>query len=163
MISLILNLHFYISLNKENENNLNNMRARALATLGSELTTITYFLDRFVDTMNYSIIHEEVQWAIARAEWEADVCTQGLSENSVPMYDELRRTAKVMENYFVWYLYGPINTTKVLEVTPLLYQIGHSFSGLDMLKDKNPLEYLYNSSVETVIRNCQQVQDMIQH
>ena len=162
IISLTLNFHFYINLSKETENNLNNMRARALATLGSELATMAYFLDRFVDTMNYSIIHEEVRWAIPRAGWEADICTQGLSENSEPMYYELRRTAGVMENYFVLDLYGPLNATKVLEIAQLLYQIADSFSGLDLLKDKDLLEYLHNSDVETVIRNCQQVQDIIQ-
>ena len=66
-----------------------------------------------------------------------------------------------MENCFVWD--GSINVTKVPGITQLLYQIGNSFSGLDVLKDEDPLKHLYGSDVETVIHNCQQLQDIIQH
>ena len=163
IVSLILNLHFYVNLNKESENNFNNIRARALATLGSELATMAYFLDRFVSTMNYSIIHEEIKWAIPRAGWEVDICTQGLSENSALLYYELRRTISFMESYFVFHSYGTLNTTKVQQITPLLRQIANSFAGLYLLKDQDPIRNLSNSDAETVISNCQQVQDIIQH
>ena len=111
VISVILNLHYYVNMHQENQNVLCNMRARALASYGSEVVTVAYFLEEYLATLNLDIIDKEVSWGLVRAEWEAEICTQGLSEDSGIMYYELRSTASKLTGYFVWGSES-FNTTK---------------------------------------------------
>ena len=161
IISVIFNLHYYVNLRIDNENVLHNMRARALASYASEVVTVAYFLEEYLETLDINIIDKQVSWGIARAVVEADICTQGVSEDSAPLYYELRKTAHVMENYFVHDLYGPINATKVESIAELLYKIGSPFAGFDLLKNKDPLKNLYNSDVNEVISYCRQIQEIV--
>lgn len=161
IISVILNLHYYVNLRRESENVLHNMRARALASYGGEVVTIAYFLEEYLETSDLDIIDKQVSWGIARAQWEADICIQGLSEGSGLMYYELRHTVHVLENYFVWKINGPLNKTKVENIAQSLYVIGTTFSGFDLLKNKDPLEMLSSSSVDTVNNYCRQIQEIV--
>jgi hypothetical protein len=160
VISVMLNLHYYVNLRRENESVLHNMRAWALASYGSEAVTAAYFLEEYLETLDLDIIDEEVAWGIFRAELEADICTQGLSEDSGLMYYELRRTTHVLENYFVW---GDktFNTTKVETIAQSLRVIGYAFAGFDLLTNKDPLEELSPSGVDTVNNYCRKIQETV--
>lgn len=158
VISVVLNLHYYVSLGRENENVIHNMRARALASYGGEVVAIAYFLEEYFDTLDLDIIDKEVSWGIARARWEAAICTQGLSEDSGLMYYELRHTVHVLESYFVWKIYGPLNKTEVENIAQSRYIIGTTFSGFYVLKNKDPLEVLSQTDVDNVINHCRQIQ-----
>ena len=161
IISVIFNVHYYVNVRIENKNVLHNMRARALASYSGEVVTVANFLEEYLKTLDHNIIDKQVSWGIARAVIEADICTQGVIEDSAPLYYELRKTARSLENYFVHELYGPINATKVKRIVELLYETGSPFAGFDLLKNEDPLENLYNSDVNTVINNCRQIQEIV--
>ena len=161
IISVIFNLHYYVNLHIKNENILHTIRARALWTYGSEVSVMAYFLNEYLETLDYDLIDKEVNWGIARAIREADIFTQGLSEDSGLMYYELSRTARALENYFVWEIYGSLNTTKIETIAQALEGIPVAFFGFDMLKNKDPLEYLSPSEVGEVISYCRQIQETV--
>jgi len=164
IISVVFNLHYYVNLRREDENVLHNMRARALAVYGGEVSAVAYFLEGYLDTLNLDLVEQEVAWGIARTEWAAEICTQGLSENSGSMYYKLYGTARELENYFVWQIYGPINTTKVEIIAQALSAISDAFAGFDLIRNKDPLEALEEPprpGVDTVINYCQQIQEIV--
>ena len=161
IVSLMFNLHYYVNLSRENKNVLHNIRARALASYGSEVVAVAYFLEECLETLDLDIIDKEVSWGLWRAEIEADVCCQGLSRDSGLMYYELRETAFQLTNYFVWGSSGVFNTTKVEIIAEALYHIGYSFSGLDHIQNKDPLDCLYQSSMDEVIGYCRQIQEIV--
>jgi hypothetical protein len=154
-LSLFFNW-YYVDLSVENHNTLNNMRARALASYGSEAVSTSFFLERYLETLNVSIIEQEVSWGIARAIWEADICVQGSNQESGLIYYELKGVSLALESFFVW-SDGYANTTKVQIIAQLLTSIGEPFSGLYILKNKDPLQDLYRSNVSTIIDQCNQL------
>lgn len=160
VVSLMFNLHYYVNVSRKNENVLHNMRARALASYGGEVAAVAYFLEEYLETLDLDIIDKEVSWGVARAEWEADICCQGLSRDSGLMYYELRETAFQLTIYFVWGS-APFNTTKVKIIAEALYQIGRAFSGLDMIQNEDPLNNLFQLSVDEVIGYCRQIQEIV--
>lgn len=165
MVSAIFS-YWRVNMLREKENILHNMRAQALWTFGSEVVTVAYFLDEYVKTMDYDLIDKEVTWGIERAIREANICKQGLSENSGLIYYELGRTAWKLESYFVWG--RSINISRVQTTAQLLYDIGDAFSDFDLLKNKNPLEHLeelsragITPSVDEIIDCCKQIQEIL--
>jgi hypothetical protein len=154
-LSLFFNW-YYVNLSAENQNTLNNMRARTLASYGSEIVAMSFFLEKYVGTLDPDIIDHEVDWSIARTIWEADTCVQGLNKDSGLIYYELKGVSLALEFFFVW-SDGYANTTKVHIIAQLLTSIGEPFSGLDMLKNKDPLQNLYRSNVSTIIDQCNQL------
>ena len=162
IISLSFNLHYYVNLRTENENVVNTMRTKALAVYGSEVAAIAYFLEEYLNTLNLDLIDKEVSWGIARAEWEAGIFMKGLDEDSGLMYYELSRTAKTLENYFVWNIYGPLNATKIETMAQLLSAIGAAFTGFDHIENQDPLKHLGPPSVDEVINYCRQIQAVVQ-
>jgi hypothetical protein len=158
IVSLMFNLHYYVNISRENKKVLHNMRALALASYGSEVVVVAYFLEQYLETLDLDIIDKEVSWGLWRAEIEADVCCQG---DSGLMYYELRKTAFQLMNYFVWGLNAPFNTTKVEIIAEALYHIGYSFNGLDIIQNKDPLDRLYQSSIDEVIGYCRQIQEIV--
>jgi len=160
VVSLMFNLHYYVNISRENENVLNNMRGLALSAYGGDVIEVAYFLEEYLETLNLDIIDKEVSWGIRRVEIEADICCQGLSRDSGLMYYELRETAFQLERYFR-FSRGLFNTTKVKIIAGALYQIGHAFWGLDIIDGKDPLDRLYQSSVDEVISYCRQIQEIV--
>ena len=158
-VSLAFNL-FFVYLLAQNQNTFNNMRARALASYGSELVTMEVFLEKYLDTRDYDIIQHEVWWGIARSIWTADVCVQGLDQDSGLIYYELKGVGLAIELFFV-YSSGVTNTTKVQVIAGLLGSIGRPFSGLDISENEDPLQHLIESDVDTVISQCRQLRDLI--
>jgi hypothetical protein len=132
------------------------MRARVLASYGSEAVATSFFLEKYLRTLDPDIIHEEVYWGIARAIWEADTCVQGLDQDSGLIYYELKGVALALGFFFVD-IDGYANTTKVQVIAQLLNSIGKPFSGLDMLENKDPLQNLYDADVSTIIAKCNQL------
>ena len=161
IVSLMFNLHYYVNVSRENEKVLNNMRSLALAAYGSEVVEVAYFLEKFIESQNYTIIREEVRWGLWRAEREADVCCQGLSRDSGLIYYELRKTADQLTNHFVWGSHAPFNTTRVKIIADTLFEIGYAFSGLSIIDNKDPLDRLYQSSIDEVIGYCRQIQEIV--
>jgi hypothetical protein len=154
-LSLFFNW-YYVNLGVENQNTLNNMRARALASYGSEVTAMSFFLERYVGTLDPDIINHEVGWSIARTIWEADTCVQGSNKDSGLIYYELKGVALALRSFFVD-SNGYANTTEVQIIAQLLTSIGEPFSGLYMLKNRDPLQNLYRSNVSTIIDQCNQL------
>jgi hypothetical protein len=169
IISVIFNVHYYVNLRRQNENVLHNMRGRALWTYASEVVTVAYFLDEYLETLDSDLLDKEVSWGIARAMREADILIQGLSEDSGLIYYELRRTAWALESYFVGpYARARINTTKVATIAQALRAIHDPFVDFDMLKNEEPIERLeeysragFCISVDEVISYCQQIQEIV--
>ncbi len=160
VVSLMFNLHYYVNLRRENENVLNNMRSLALSAYGGEVVEVAYFLEEYLETLDLDIIDKEVSWGLGKAEWEAEICCQGLSRDSGLMYYELRETAFQLNRYFE-FSGGVFNTTKVKIIAEALYQIGHAFWGLDMIQNEDPLNNLFQSSVDEVIGYCRQIQEIV--
>lgn len=160
IVSLMFNLHYYVNVSRENENVLNNMRSLALATYSGDVVGVAYFLEEYLETLDYDIIDKEVSWGLGKAEWEADICCQGLSRDSGLMYYELRETAFQLANYFVG-PNSPFNTTKVKIIAETLYQIGRAFWGLDIINGKDPLDRLYQSRIDEVVGYCRQIQEIV--
>lgn len=166
LITLAIFSGYQMNLLKEKENALNNMRARALWTLGSEMAGVAHFLHECVDTLDYELITKEVRWAVARMVRETYICKQGLSEDSGLMYYELSRMAWHLEHYFL-YTEEPFNITNVETIANLLPKIAEAFGDFDMLRNKNPIEYLeelsragITPSVDEVIDYCKQIQEI---
>lgn len=160
VISVILNLYYYVSLSRENENILNNMRARALASYGGEVAAVAYFLEEYLETLDLELIDKEVSWGLWRAELEAEICIQGLSKDSGLMYYELRLTAFKLRNYFDFES-GYLNITNVETISQLLYALSGAFFGFEAVQNKDPLEVLSPSGVNKVINYCQQIQEIV--
>ena len=160
VVSLMFNLHYYVNVSRENEKVLNNMRSLALATYGGDVVAVAYFLEEYLETLDLDIIDKEVSWGLGKAEWEADICCQGLIRDSGLMYYELRETAFQLANYFVG-PNSPFNTTKVKIIAEALYQIGYAFFGLDITDGKDPIDRLHQSGVDKVIGYCRQVQEIV--
>jgi len=160
IVSLMFNLHYYVNLSRENENVLNNMRSLALSAYGGEVVAVAYFLEEYLETLDLDIIDKEVSWGLGKAEWEAEICCQGLSRDSGLMYYELRETAFQLNRYFEL-SGGLFNTTKVKIIAETLYKIGRAFWGLDIIDNKDPLDRLHQSSVDEVIGYCRQIQETV--
>jgi len=160
IVSLVFNLHYYVNVSRENEKVLNNMHSLALATYSGDVVAVAYFLQEYLKTMDYDIIDKEVRWGLGRAEWEAEICCQGLSRDSGLMYYELRETAFQLANYFVG-PNSPFNTTKVKIIAETLYQIGYAFFGLDITDGEDPIDRLHQSGVDEVIGHCRQIQEIV--
>lgn len=147
---------YYLNLRAQNQNTLNNMRARSLAAYGSEMVTISFFLEKYLETLDLDIIHQEVRWSIPRAIWEADSCVQGLDPDSGLIYYELKGAALALRFFFVDNN-GYENTSKVQSIIQLLTSIGEPFSGLDILENEDPLQHLMGSDVGTIVNLCEQL------
>jgi len=163
IISLLFNLHYYATLRVENENLLHTIRARALWTYGDEAGRVADLLEEWLETQNFDI-YEEALSAIYRTGVQAGILTQGLSEESAPMYYELKSTAWTLHHYF-WFALGPgaINLTKVGIFAQALDSIGSTISlgSFDVIKNKDPLEVLSQSDINKIVNCCQQIQEMV--
>jgi ABC-type glycerol-3-phosphate transport system permease component len=63
VLSVTLSWH-HLNLRAQNQNTLNNMRARTLASYGSEIVTMAFFLEEYLKTLDPDIIQQEVRWGI---------------------------------------------------------------------------------------------------
>ena len=147
---------YHLDVRAQNQNTLNNMRARSLSSYGSEIVTISFFLEKYLETLDLDIIHQEVRWGIPRAIWEADSCVQGLDPDSGLIYYELKGVALALQFFFVDNN-GYENATNVQSIIQLLTSIGEPFSGLYILENKDPLQNLAGSDVNTIVNLCEQL------
>lgn len=165
IVSVIFNLHYYVNLRVENENVLHNMRARALTGYGSEVGLVAHYLEEYLETEDFDIIWPEIGWSIHRATVQADILTQGLSEESGLMYYELKRTAWNLWSYFYYpEIYGPFNTTEVEIIAQALSAISDAFIDLYSIQNEDPLEVLEEPprpGVDALINYCQQIQEIV--
>jgi hypothetical protein len=161
-MSLILNLYFYLYVRVQNENIINNMMVRALASYGGQIDTVEYFFSEYLGTKNTSLLVHEASWCAYSAQSAADACRQGSGEE---IYDQLWKTAFALQSFGIYYVGegGTINETKINIVISSLDHIWRSFFGFGMAKDVNPLEYLTRvngaNATATVIYYCQIAQD----
>ena len=161
IVALLTSTYYYVNLRIKNENILHTIRARALETYGAEVERIAHYLREYLETFD-SDIYQEAEWALYRAKLQAEICTQGLSEDSGLIYYELSRTANTLRGYFVYGYYGPINTTKVETIAQALDVIGRTLIvGVAGAKNVDPLEYLSQSEVNEVINYCRQIQEIV--
>jgi hypothetical protein len=163
IISLILNLYFYLFLKVENENTENNMRIRGLAAYSDNIDEIGYFFNEYLSTRNSSLIGNEAMWLAYGAESAADVCRQGSNEE---VYNQLYNTAKALFDFGYNSRGGlNINDTSLHTVVSSLNEIWQKFADFEMVKDTNPLDYITRAhganTIETVIDNCHIVQNTL--
>jgi hypothetical protein len=159
---LILNLYFYLYMRVQSENVVNNMMARALASYSGQIDTAEYFLNQYLDTKNRSLLENEASWCAYSAELAADVCRQGSNEE---MYSQLWSAAVAVQGFGSDYVGegGTVNDTKLTTAISALDHVWRFFSGFELLKDENPVEYLTKvvgaNATATVIYYCQIAED----
>ena len=160
--SLILNLYFYLYVRVQNENIVNNMMVRALASYGGQINTIEYFFSEYLGTKNTSLLVHEASWCAYNAQSAADACRQGSDEE---IYNQLWKTTVALQGFTLYYVGegGTINETKINIVISSLDHIWRFFFSFDMLKDVNPIESMTQANganaTATVIYYCQIAQD----
>jgi hypothetical protein len=160
--SLILNLNFYLYTRAQNENVVNNMMTRALGSYSVQINLAEYFLNRYLDTKNRSLIQNEAALCAYGAAVSADVCRQSSSEE---MYSQLWNTAIELRSFALYYVgFGfVINETKLIDAILAFDQIRQFFAGIEKANNENPIDYLTEvngtNATATVIYYCQVVQD----
>ncbi len=162
LVSLILNLYFYLYVRVQNENIVNNMMVRALASYGGQIDTVEYFFSEYLGTKNTSLLVHEASWCAYSAQSAADVCRQSSSEE---IYDQLWKTAVAVQGFAHYYIEegGTVNETKLTTVISSLDHIWRFFADFDMVKDENPFEHITQvygtNATAAVIYYCQIAQD----
>ena len=159
ILSVALNLHYYVNIARANENVFNTMRSQALVVYSGEISAVAYFLGKYVETSDYELIDKEVAWGVQRAIWLSELCVKGLTRDVGLLYYELFDTAWVLDICIVDAT-SPLNMTMIEAIIPLLTTIAHSFFGFDIETNQDPLERLSQSEFDEVINACRQVQEI---
>ncbi len=148
--SLALNFYFYV----HNQNVTNNMMIRALGAYGSQIAMSKHFFDEYLETHNTSSLLETASCGYA-AELAADVCRQASNDE---VFEQLYLTAFKIYNFYLYHDY-PINDTSLVVASSALDHIWPFFSGFDIVKDQNPIEYITQlqgaNATATIIYYCQ--------
>jgi hypothetical protein len=160
VVSLVLTAYYYVNVRMENEKALNNIRSTALATYRIEIKGVADFLEIYADTEDNSARDYACQ-DLSAAMLQAEICLQGLTDDPDSMYTKLWDTAALLEDKFHYMPLEAYNPTKITSAVQLLREIESALFGVGVDGGRDPLERLGESTVNSVIENCEQIQQII--
>jgi hypothetical protein len=160
IVSLGLTAYYYVNDRMENEKVLNNIRSIALAAYRIEVEEAADFLETYANTGDSSA-RDYARRDLEAAMLQAEICLQGLPDDPDSMYTKLRDTAALGDSKFQNIPQGAYNPTKIISAVQILREIASAFFGVNVDGGRDPLERLGESTVNSVIENCEQILQII--
>ncbi len=156
VVSFAFNLNYYLNLRVQDNNTVNNMRAKALYIYGYKFGSLAYHLEKYATTSEPDIRQEMMSDLKVLGE-VVNLLIQGPRQ---PFYDVLVYTASAAGDFIEFQL-ARANATLVADVVELLREIGSAFWEIDLLKDEDPIQHLGSSTINTVTSKCEQLQALV--